>query len=209
MGRLINGPNGPFIGKAGAYIGFTVNGVGYIKGHYRTRTKPPTENEAFNRKKFAVAQAWLAPLKRYLRVGFRGYTERFQGFVAAKSYLMKNALKVIDGDIVIDPALAKISYGNLPLPANMECTFLEPNLFRFTWTPSLYAIHDQDQLMVLVYDVQNMQPYGDVYGNHRSSRQQLVPVISPAGKTFHVYIAFIAADRSRQSDSVYMGKFEF
>ena len=29
MGRLINGPNGPFIGKAGSYIGYVVNGIGY------------------------------------------------------------------------------------------------------------------------------------------------------------------------------------
>jgi len=30
MARLINGINGPFIGKAGSVIGYTVNGVGYI-----------------------------------------------------------------------------------------------------------------------------------------------------------------------------------
>ena len=41
MARLINGINGPFIGKAGSVIGYTVNGVGYIKGLYKKRTKKP------------------------------------------------------------------------------------------------------------------------------------------------------------------------
>lgn len=209
MGRLINGPNGPFIGKAGSFVGYTVNGVGYIKGIYKQRTKPPTEKEAFNQKKFAVAQEWLKFLRNFVRAGFKGYNDRFQGFVAAKSYLMKNALTVVDGEIFIDPALVKISSGNLPVPENLECTFQEPDTFRFTWTPSLWETHGYDQLMALVYDIENVQPYGDIYGNDRSSGEQLVNVGKVSGKTFHVYAGFIAADRSRQSDSVYLGKFEF
>ncbi|WP_276348095.1 DUF6266 family protein [Daejeonella sp. JGW-45] len=209
MGRLINGPNGPFIGKAGSFVGYTVNGVGYIKGLYKLRTKPPTEKEAFNQKKFAVAQKWLHPLTIFVRAGFRGYNERFQGFVAAKSYLMKNALKVIDDQIVIDPALVRISSGTLPLPENLECTFQEPDIFRFAWTPSLWETHGYDQLIVLVYDIENGQAYGKVYGKDRSSGEQLLSVGNPIGKTFHAYAGFIAADRSRQSDSVHFGKFEF
>jgi hypothetical protein len=50
MGRLINGANGPFIGKVGAIIGYTVNGVGYIKGLYKKRTKAPTERKLLTAK---------------------------------------------------------------------------------------------------------------------------------------------------------------
>src|SRR5688500_9895754 len=107
MARLINGANGPFIGKAGSFIGYSINGIGYMKGLYKKRTKPPTEKEALNRQKFAAAQAWLRPLKAALRVGFKGYNVTFQGFAAAKSYLMRNALTVVDGKIVIDPSLVK------------------------------------------------------------------------------------------------------
>ena len=77
MARLINGINGPFVGKAGAVIGYTVNGVGYMKGLYKKRTKKPKEGEALNRKKFAAAQAWLQPVTDFVRVGFKGYNERF------------------------------------------------------------------------------------------------------------------------------------
>ena len=44
--------------------------------------------EVLNRKKFAAAQAWLKPIIDFVRVGFKGYNERFEGFVAAKSWLM-------------------------------------------------------------------------------------------------------------------------
>lgn len=209
MGRLINGVNGPFIGKAGSIIGYTVNGVGYIKGLYKRRTKLPTEKEAFNRKKFAAAQNWLQPLTNIVRAGFKGYNERFQGFAAAKSFLMKNALQVIDGEIVIDPALVKISFGNLPLPKNIECVFQEPYTFRLSWATSLPEGHEHDQVMVLAYHIEGHDEFGIVYGSYRNTGEQLVPVGDPIGKTFHIYLAFIAADRSRQSDSVYLGKFEF
>jgi len=39
--RLINGINAPFVGKAGAVISYTVNGIGYMKGLYKKRNKKP------------------------------------------------------------------------------------------------------------------------------------------------------------------------
>jgi hypothetical protein len=207
MGRLINGPNGPFIGKAGSLIGYTVNGIGYIKGLYKRRTKEPTEEEAFNRLKFAVAQRYLSPLGASIRAGFKGYNPRFQGFAAAKSYLMRNALKVIDGEIVIDPALVKISFGNLHLPENIKCEFHEPNIIRISWDPS--GIGSLDQAMAIVHNPKAGNSFGPVYGNVRKSGGQDVVVPNEPGSTLHAYLGFIAADRSRQSDSVYLGKFEF
>ncbi|WP_411275282.1 DUF6266 family protein [Daejeonella sp.] len=207
MGRLINGPNGPYIGKAGSYIGYVVNGVGYIKGIYKRRTKAPTKDEAFNREKFAVAQRYLRSLIYYVKPGFKGYNPRFQGFAAAKSYLMRNALKVIDGKIVIDPALVKISFGNLRLPDDIKCEFQEPDIMRVTWKPS--GIGASDQAMILFHNTEAADPFGSVYGNYRQSGEETVVVKNPHGTTLHGYLAFVAADRSRQSDSMYLGKFEF
>ncbi|OYZ32050.1 MAG: hypothetical protein B7X86_06245 [Sphingobacteriales bacterium 17-39-43] len=205
MARLINGINGPFIGKAGSVIGYTVNGVGYMKGLYKKRTKKPKEGEILNRKKFAAAHAWLLPLLDFVRVGFKGYNERFQGFAAAKSWLMKNCMQVIDGEIRIDPALVKISSGNLPLPENIQCSVQEPNTLRISWTPARERGFLYDQAMVLAYQMED-GPYGEVLSSDRTSGEVLVPV-DPSPEPYHVYLAFIAADRSRQSDSVYLGEF--
>jgi len=205
MARLISGINGHFIGKVGSVIGYTVNGVGYMKGLYNKRTKMPTEGEIFNRKKFAAAQAWLKPVKDFVRVGFKGYNERFQGFVAAKSWLMNNCIQVIDGEILIDPTLVKISSGDLHLPENIQCILQEANTFRISWKPSNERGYQYDQAMILIYDTKN-PPYGLIYGSDRSSDEVFIPV-DPSPDPFHVYLAFIAADRSRQSDSLYLGEF--
>ena len=205
MARLINGINGPFIGKAGSVIGYTVNGVGYMKGLYKKRTKAPKPGEILNRKKFAAAHAWLRPITEFVRVGFKGYDQRFQGFVAAKSWLMKNCIEVIDDEIRIDPALVKISSGDLPLPENIQCSLQAENTFRISWTPAWERGFLSDQAMVMAYD-QKHSPYGVIYGSDRTVGEVLVPV-DPSAKPYHVYLAFIAADRSRQSDTVYLGEF--
>jgi len=118
MGRLVNGINGPFTGKAGTIIGSSRNGILYIKGPYKHRTKNISEKEKLNRRKFAAAQFWLSPLLDFVRIGFKGYSKKGEGFIAAKSYLFKNALKVDNNDIIIDPALVKLSFGDLPMSAN-------------------------------------------------------------------------------------------
>lgn len=209
MARLINGANGPFIGKAGSFIGYTVNGVAYMKGLYKKRTKAPTDVELLNRKKFAAAQHWLTPLRDFIKPGFKGYNERFQGFSAAKSWLMKNALHVVDGEVVIDPSLVKISSGGLPLPEDIACNFEEPNLIRFTWKPSTPAALELEQVMIAAYDVKRGFIYGLVYGNCKSTGEHLVPIEMLEGKTnIHCYLAFLATDRSKQSESIYLGEFE-
>ncbi|MES3017858.1 MAG: DUF6266 family protein [Bacteroidota bacterium] len=208
MGRLLNGPNGPFVGKAGSYIGYTVNGVGYIKGLYKRRTKAPTEKEALNREKFAVAQHWLQPLLQSVRIGFKGYNEKFQGFAAAKSYLMNNAMEVLDGKIIINPELVKVSSGSLPLPKNIECTFQEPGTFCFNWTPDI-GTDREAQTIAVVYDLTNKQNMGFTFGSSAYSGKYEVYIGNPSGKTYLIYLAFVAADRSRQSDSIYLGRFDF
>lgn len=205
MARLINGINGPFVGKVGSIIGYTVKGEGFIKGLYKKRTKKPTEGEVLNRKKFAAAQAWLSPVTEFVRIGFKGYNERFQGFAAAKSWLMRNCMKVVDGKILIDPSLVKISSGNLPLPENIECILVAPNTLRISWTPSLDFHNRFDQAMALAYPL-NGEAYGYILGSTMSIGEVLIPV-DFLSKPYHVYLAFIASDRSRQSDSVYLGEF--
>src|SRR5580765_2844651 len=108
MGTLINGINGPIRGKVGTAIGSSRNGIPYVKGPYSSRTKTVSERELANRKKFAAAQAWLQPLLYFVQVGFRGYSQRSHGFIAAKSWLLKNAFETTESGLIINPALAKV-----------------------------------------------------------------------------------------------------
>ena len=209
MGRLLGGVNGQIQGKVGTVIGSSRNGVPYVKGPYKNRTQTVSEKELLNRKKFATAQAWLSPILEFVRVGFRGYSQRSQGFIAAKSWLLKNSFTGPEEDLRIDPALVKVSSGDLPNPENITVEFTETRNLKFTWNPVYVDLRDKDQIMMLAYDIQNAHAVFITTGQLRSTGFDILDMHGSRDRNYHVYAAFNAADRSRQSDSIYLGEWKF
>ena len=209
MGRLLGGVNGPIQGKVGAMIGSSRNGFPYVKGPYKKRTKTVSKKELANRNKFALAQAWLGPLLAFVREGFRGYGQRSQGFVAAKSWLLKNGFIGQGDDLRIDPALVKVSSGDLPNPADIAVAWTETGNLKFTWNPAYIDLRESDQVMMLAYDVERGNAKLNTTGQLRKTGTDILKVERMGDNNFHVYAAFNAADRSRQSDSVYLGEWKF
>src|ERR1700682_3994600 len=208
MGRLLGGVNGQIQGKVGTMIGSSRNGIPYVKGPYKNRTPTVSTKELLNRKKFAAAQAWLSPILKFVRVGFRGYSQRSQGFVAAKYWLLKNGFTGQGEDLRIDPALVKVSSGDLPNPQDIAVAFTETGNLKFTWNPAHVELQDSDQIMMLAYDVERAFAFLNTTGQLRSTGVDILKMDQTNGKNFHVYAAFNAADRSRQSDSVYLGEWK-
>jgi len=60
-------------------------------------------------------------------------------------------------------------------------------------------------VMLLAYDIDNAKAYFTTIGQFRSAGADILNTDPMPGKTYHIYCAFTAADRSRQSDSVYLG----
>jgi hypothetical protein len=205
MAKYLQGITGAFSGKIGPVVGSSRNGVPYMKGKGKPRTGIAGEQETANRNKFATGHAWLKPLLPLLRVGFNGYSRTTYGYNAAKSFLFKNAME--DGQVV--PANVQLSYGDLPISENLRATLTENQTMEFSWSNAY--IDDaslKDQIMVLAYHPESRTAIYDIHGAFRSSGTQILELFNEFnGKTFHVYAAFIAADRSRQSDSVYLGEF--
>ena len=145
----------------------------------------------------------------FLRVGFKGYSEGSEGFVSAKSYLLKNALNVVDNSVLIDPALVKISFGDLPMSENAAFNLIGPKEITFTWNPEeMNRSFDKDQVMLLAYNVESEKAFYTLTGQFRKLGYDKLTLhldLKP-GSVLHLYIAFIAADRSRQSDSLYLGE---
>lgn len=205
MARLVNGINGPFIGKVGSVTGYVVNGVGYMKGPTKNRTENVSDKELLNREKFTVAQEWLTSLTLVLRIGFKNYMPTAQGFSAAKSHLLANAIELRDGKWVVNPEKFQMSYGDLPISEDLKCEKVDNNSLKFSWNPDGPQEFIQDQAMMLAYDVTGNGHPVRFYGSCRDFGEYVLRV--EADHTYHAYIAFIAADRSRQSHSVYMGTF--
>ncbi len=209
MGRLPKGIQGPIHGKVGTAIGSSRNGIPYVKGLYKKRTKTISEKEIANRKKFAAAQSWLRPLLEFVREGFRGYSQRSYGFIAAKSWLLKNSFVKDEAGLRIDPALVKVSHGNLPLSEKLAVSLMETGNLKFTWDPVYKDGYDNsDQIMMLAYDVESGNAECNTTGQLRETGTDTLELDKSRVKNVHVYAAFNAYDRSRQSDSVYLGEWK-
>lgn len=225
MGRLISGINGPIQGKVGKISGSSWKGKPYIKGSYRKRSAKSSELETRNRKKFAAAHFWLKPIVEFLREGFKGYTNTVEGYLAAKSYLLLNAFEGVAPDLYINPALVKVSFGTLPLSSNISFAKIDDGQLedlplssdiplakiddgkmqlKITWNPAkVEGGNDKDQVMLLAYDIKDKDVHCNTRGQFRCAGSDIMEVYK--GGTYLVYVAFVAADRSRQSDSVYLG----
>lgn len=204
MARLLTGIEGPFIGKVGTVIGSSWKGIPYIK------SKPVKKRKARNKKihptqsRFAMAHYWLKPLLLFVREGFKDYSSTVEGFNAAKSHLIKLAIKEKDGEFMIDPSLVQLSFGDLPLPSHISVTKQKDNTLVFEWDTDSNGASPYDQVMVLAYDPKTGKANMLTTGQFRSVGKEELNV---DGSPYHVYIAFNAHDRSRRSGTVYLGQY--
>jgi hypothetical protein len=153
-----------------------------------------------------MAHAWLKPVTEFVREGFKGYTETVEGFIAAKSYLLKNAFEGEAPDLIINPALVKVSSGELPLPQDITVTREAANKLRFEWdTSDVEVTNKYDQVMLLAYDIVGGYCYKKLTGQLRMNGSDILQMQTGFERTYHLYIAFVAADRSARSNSVYLG----
>jgi hypothetical protein len=206
MGSFRYGPLGPVKGKVGNIIISSWKGIPYVKSAPGERKAPLTAKEIANRKKWAMAHAWLKPVTEFVREGFKGYTETVEGFIAAKSYLLKNAFEGIAPDLVINPALVKVSSGELPLPKNIEVVKEAVNKLRFNWdTTDITRDNRYDQVMLLAYDIAGGYCFKKLTGQLRMNGSDTLQMQAGFERTYHLYIAFVSANRSVRSNSLYLG----
>lgn len=215
-----NGILGPLKGKIGPVVGSNWRGIPYIKS-VPVRKKPPSQKELENRHIFAFTQRWLEPIKVFLKQGFNNYSQTNYGVNAAKSFLYKHALIKNGMDSRIDPSRMQVSFGDLSLPENIQIEWTkdspdghndeEPKegTLTITWdVPANRSSNDfslNDQVMVLAYDIEEGEAHGVLHESFRKTGHQSIPLSYGAEYTYHVWVAFVSADRKRQSHSLYMG----
>lgn len=205
MARLVNGINGPIIGKVGTVTGSHRNGKGYIKAN-PIRRAPQTPNELAAKQRFAAAHYFLIPMLGYLREGFRHQPKK--GYNGAKSYTLLHAMEGESMQRQVNPELVKVSLGDLPLSPALTVSYENGELL-FSWnTASPLGGSLYDQLMPLAYCIDKLSTiaYYNTTGALRKSGTDSLRVRK--GLTYHVYVAFTAADRSKNATSLYLGMVE-
>lgn len=203
MAIIKNGILGGFSGKVGTVVGYTLKDQEVIRGLGEGRKAPFTEGELRNQTAFSTPQAWLQPITQFLRVGFKDYAKRYEGFNAAKSYLSKNAVKSDDAGFYIDPELALVSFGDMDLAETASAVSESPGTVTFRWSGGRCE-HD-DRAMFMLYDIDAGSAEFDTAAVKRQLGAGVFTAEAFSGKSVHVYLAFVSEDRKRRSNSQYLG----
>ncbi|WP_316798336.1 DUF6266 family protein [Pedobacter frigidisoli] len=209
MGKLKNGILNGFSGKIGPVEGYQTGEEYYIRAKRRPRTKF-TPKELLSQAKFKMVRTYLSPFIDVLRVGFAGYYTKTGGFRGAISYTMKEVIQQNADGFFIDPQLIKISGGTLAPAVNPQVEIGAGKEVRISWDQSNTGWqHRGDQLMVLVYDAVSGVVDKRIFdGAYRQAGEfKMTPKVKLRNKEVDIYIGFMAADRSAQSDSQYLGRF--
>jgi hypothetical protein len=216
MARYSQGPTGAFIGKLGPVIGGTWKGKPYLRSR-PVRTAKATARELVNRDKFKALHIYLQPLLYILRAGFKGYSPTVEGYNAAKSYNLRNAFTMVDKNYQLDPSKVLVSYGSLPLPSNLSCKLVGKEL-HFSWENTQPgSVEDPyDRTMLVAYRLKVVTEFGkrnitvrkdfSISGSTRKAGKDVLEIAAPG--SYHIYFAFLSDDRTKQSNSCYLGVVE-
>ena len=207
MAKTKNGLTGSVSGKVGNLVFCTWKGIEYVRLAPSKRSGVPSKKELANRWIFGeLTQGWIKPISPFLKIGFQGYTPTNQGITAAKSYLYKHALTMDGFNSSIDPSKMLVSYGSLGNPEDVQITLNPQKELVFTWNPATGRDQSQrDQAMLLAYNIEKESAVMSLGGEFRSTGTEKLELASATPGDFHVYLAFLAQDRSRQSESLYLG----
>ena len=167
-----------------------------------------SEKELANQRKFVYIQKWFDPLTEFLRVGFQGYAQTYQGFLAAKSYNSKNAMVSDDAGFYIDPAQVLLSYGQQSMAAEVEVSSNEKGSITFNWSKEGPYKYD-DRVMLVIYNPELHKAKFETAGSRRQTGTETIYAGERfSGLSVHAYIAFVSEDRKSRSNSKYLGEIE-
>lgn len=153
MGTLRQGILGGFSGKVGTVIGFTRNGISYIRGLMTSHTDANTPAQQEQRTKFSLVIKFLRPLLSLIRAGFKTAGSNLSGFNAAVSYTLENAIKGIYPALEIDYTKVLICRGNLPGAMNANAASTVAGKIDFTWEDNSWDLgaHATDLVVLVAY----------------------------------------------------------
>lgn len=209
MGRIKQGANGGFSGKAGSVIGSSWKGVEYIKGRPKKSNKPSTQGQIEQRAKFSVAVKFLKPIKDLLNVTCSSLREgRAMGFNMALKQVLAQAILGDYPDYAIDYAAVKLAYGPLAI-ARGSAVAEDGGILKVSWTPQTnkYNAFSDDVITVLVYDPETNIYIHGLDNVLRSAGEMLITMEeNMIGQNLVIYYFFTDRAEKKISESYFAGE---
>ena len=210
MGISENGMFGANKGKVGKLVYYQRNGKDIVRTIGRN-LNPPSEAQLRSRMEMKVASAFSKVVKPFITYGFAAHIvgKDLSQFNVSTGYIKNNALMGEYPDISVDYEKVVLSEGPL-LPANEAAVAIVPEGLEYSWyvAENTPWPDNTDQVMVLAYFPGTENVLYNLFGPDRTAGKALLKISEPLlGEYFETYIAFISADRTKVSDSVYTGGF--
>jgi len=208
MGKIAQGILGGLSGKVGNVIGGNWKGIDYLRIKPSSVANPRTEGQVNQRNRFTVTLEYLQPSLAFVQKGYKNYAVKMTEFNAAMSYVLNNAITGTAPNFNVDYATALLSRGNLSGVLNPGTDLATAGQVTFTWDDNSLEgnANPTDKAMLLVYNPIKKESISQLEGADRTVGTETLLIPSTyAGDTVELFMAFIEADGSRVSNSVYLG----
>ena len=208
MGKIAQGILGGLSGKVGNIIGGSWKGIDYIRIKPSSVANPRTEGQVNQRNKFTIALEYLQATKDFIKIGYKSFATKKTEFNAAMSYVLNNAVGGIAPNFTIDYSLALLSRGPLSGVLNPTTDLTTAGQVSFDWDDNSAEgnANVTDKAMVLVYNPSKKESISILDGADRTVGSQMVTIPNTyAGDTVELFMAFVSADGTQVSNSVYLG----
>jgi len=208
MGKIPQGILGSLSGKVGSIIGGSWKGIDYIRIKPASVANPRTEGQVNQRNKFTITLEYLQATSDFIKVGYKAFAVKKTEFNAAMSYVLNNAVGGIAPNFTIDYSLALLSRGSLSSVLNGSTDLATPGQVTFDWDDNSAEgnANTTDKAMVLVYNPSKKESVSILDGADRTVGSQVITIPNTyAGDTVELFMAFVSADGTQVSNSVYLG----
>lgn len=214
MGKVTDGLLGGISGKVGNLVFYQVNGQTLVRTKPGVGKSSTSSLQNYHQQSFALAQEFLAPLKKELAIGFGAFkigTKR--GIDRAKSILLKNAIYPSEGIPVLQPTKVQVSSGDLTGMSGGILTEMAPLHFRIDWTVNSWdgSARDEDKTFVVVYDTKERRVFSIQGASYRKDGYQELQL--PWGSinensSIYIYFSFYSerSGKTEFSDSQCLGR---
>ena len=208
MGKIAQGILGGLSGKVGNIVGGSWKGIDYIRIKPSSVANPRTEGQVNQRNKFTLTLEYLQATKDFIKIGYKSFATKKTEFNAAMSYVLNNAVGGIAPNFTIDYSLALLSRGPLSGVLNGTTDLATAGQVSFDWDDNSAEgnANVTDKAMVLVYNPSKKESISILDGADRTVGSQVVTIPNTyAGDTVELFMAFVSADGTQVSNSVYLG----
>jgi hypothetical protein len=209
MAKLKQGIFGPISGKLGSLVGSSWMGIPYLKKVPKVnKNLKRSPAQLANNQKFAYVNDWLIPFHAYLTIGFNNLAVGKTAIGAALSAVYKTVFTGTMPDIEIDYSKMQISSGSLRGLSNVSITYTADNRIYVVWNDNPGpGVKFDDQVMLVLYNEEFKMTEGfNANVNRAKKGHNFLLSKEMAGQTLHAYIAVVANNRKKASNTIYLGQ---